>query len=121
MHHAVKQHFVKVSEERRTLFHDADQQAAVADYLVIRIAFHQPAAVALEQVELLVDLIGFLHKNNRVHVTFRPKTIEYQTLLGEFRYFFVDGADLAIAHGDFGFEVSQLTKRRGKNVAAVLF
>ncbi|WP_330695128.1 DUF6017 domain-containing protein [Anaerotignum sp.] len=55
----------------------------------IRIAFQKFAAVPLQEVELLVDFIVFLHKNSRVHVTFRPKTIQYQTLLGEFRYFLI--------------------------------
>ena len=78
-------------------------------------------AVAFQEVKLLVDFIGFLHKNSRVHVTFRPETIQYQTLLGEFRYFFVYAADFRIAHGAFAFEIHQCIQSGGKNIAAILF
>jgi len=104
----VKQGFVKIGQVRCSLFHQLNQQPAIGNHLIVRIAFQHSAAVALQKVELLVDFIGFLHKNSRVHVTFRPETIQYQTLLGEFRYFLIDASDFHIAHGNFGFEIHQL-------------
>jgi hypothetical protein len=71
----------------------ADQPFAVRNHPIVHIAFQQPAAVSLQKVALLVDIIGFLHKNSRVHVFLRPETIEYQTPLDEFSYFIIDASE----------------------------